>query len=160
MLSLRFSFSNRLSRRRLLLCAAGLLLLDSPASVHGTVFDWPGSGWTAGAPAPGQTVSQSFSSMTPNDITVDINNNGTSSQGAAWQTGYPAISRSPLTDGLASTNALQLYVVSENSTSSYIRTTVTFNTAVVNLSFQIWDVDASAGQFIDKIFNIQGLASL
>ena len=98
--------------------------------------------------------------MTPNDITVDINNNGTSSQGAAWQTGYPAISRSPLTDGLASTNALQLYVVSENSTSSYIRTTVTFNTAVDNLSFQIWDVDASAGQFIDKIFNIQGLASL
>ena len=31
---------------------------------------------------------------------------------------------------------------------------------MVNLSFQIWDVDASAGQFVDKIFNIQALASL
>jgi hypothetical protein len=63
-----------------------------------------------------------------------------------------------LTGGFASTNALQLYVVSQSSTSSYIRTTITFDSPVTSLSFQIWDVDSVAGQFADKIFNIQALA--
>src|ERR1700694_5699299 len=110
---------------KLLLGAAGLLLLLSPASVRGTVFDWPSSGWTAGTPAPGGTVTQSFTSVTPNDITVSVNNNGTSNQGGTWQTGYPQISSNPLTGGFSGVNGLQLYVVSQSSTSSYIRTTVT-----------------------------------
>jgi hypothetical protein len=122
------------------------------------VFDWPLNGWTAGTPAPGQTLTQNFTSVNPGDITVSINNDGVSSQGATWQTGYPQLNRSPLTGGFATENALQLYVVSQSSTSSYIRTTITFDTPVVGLSFQIWDVDAVAGQFADKVFNIQALA--
>lgn len=144
---------------KLLLGTAGLLILLSPASVRGTVFDWPSSGWTAGAPAPGQTVTQSFTSVTPNDITVSINNNGASNQGATWQTGYPAIDSTTETGGFNGVNALQIYVVAQSSTSSYIRATVTFNTPVINLSFQIWDVDAFSGQFADKISNIQAIAA-
>lgn len=141
------------------LCLALILLAGTGVTQGSVVFDWPSSpGWTAGAPAPGQTKTQQFTSVNPNDITVDINNNGASGTGATWQTNYPQISASPLTGGLAATNALQLYVVSQSSTSAYVRTTITFDTPVANLSFQIWDVDAVAGQFADKIFNIQGIA--
>src|SRR5207237_3989663 len=147
-----------LSLRRSLFCAALLAGFGLPVRAS-VVFDWPTSpAWTAGTPTAGQTVTQSFTSVDPNDITVSVNNDGISNQGATWQTGYPQISRSPLTGSFGSTNALQLYVVSQSSTSSYIRTTVTFATPVINLSFQIWDVDAVAGQFADKIFNIQALA--
>jgi hypothetical protein len=139
------------------LCLAAVCLFTAGAAQGSVVFDWPSPpGWTAGAPTPGQTRTQQFTSVNPNDITVDINNNGVSGSGATWQAGYPQISANPLTGGLA-TNALQLYVSSQSSTSSYIRTTITFDTPVANLSFQIWDVDAVAGQFADKIFNIQGI---
>jgi hypothetical protein len=40
------------------------------------VFDWPNNGWTAGTPTAGQTLTQSFTSVDPNDITVSINNSG------------------------------------------------------------------------------------
>src|SRR5256885_16329177 len=147
-----------LALRTSLFCAALLAGFGLPVRAS-VVFDWPTSpGWTAGTPTAGQTVTQSFTSVDPNDITVSVNNDGISNQGATWQTGYPQISRSPLTGSFGSTNALQLYVVSQSSTSSYIRTTITFATPVINLSFQIWDVDAVAGQFADKIFNIQALA--
>lgn len=123
------------------------------------MFNWPSSpGWTAGAPAAGQTATQSFTSVNPNDITVGINNDGVLPVGATWQTNYPQISANPLTSGLAGTNALQLYLVSQATVLSYVRTTVTFATPVINLSFQLWDVDANAGQFADKISNIQALA--
>ncbi len=123
------------------------------------VFNWPSSpGWTAGSPGPGVTVSQQFTSVNPNDITVSVNNNGVLPTGGTWQGGYPQISANPLTGGLTGVNALQLYVTAEASVASYIRTTVTFATPVINLSFQIWDVDANPGQFADKIWNIQALA--
>ena len=135
------------------------LCLTAVAANGSVVFDWPTSpGWTAGAPGPGVTATQQFTSVTPNDITAAINNNGVSGSGANWNTNYPQIGTNPLTSGLTGVNALQLFVLSESSTSSYVRTTVTFATPVINLSFQIWDVDAVAGQFADKIFNIQALA--
>jgi hypothetical protein len=123
------------------------------------VFDWPASpGWTAGSPGAGQTVTQSFTSVNPNDITVAVNNSGTGVQGMNFQSGYPQISSNPLTGGFTGVNALQLYATSSQSFGTYIRTTITFDTPVINLSFQIWDVDAVAGQFVDKIANIQALA--
>jgi hypothetical protein len=137
----------------------GFLIALFCAPVYGTIFDWPSGGWTAGSPAPGQTVSQSFTSINPNDISLSINNNGNSNQGGTWQSGYPQISASPLTGGFTGIQAVQLYVSSQTSNASYIRTTVTFDTSVINLSFEIWDVDAIAGQFADKISNIQALAS-
>ena len=136
----------------------GLSLLLTPAAARATVFNWPDSSWAAGAPAPGQTVNQSFTSVTPNDITVSINNNGASAQGATWQSGYPAINSTKFTGGFTGVDALQFLVSSESSLSASIKTTVTFNTPVINLSFQIWDVDASSGQFADKISQIQALA--
>jgi hypothetical protein len=137
-----------------------IILAASPFPAKASiVFDWPSSpGWTQGTPAPGTTVEQQFTSVDPNDITVDINNNGASASGATWQNNYPQISRNPLTGSFASTQALQLYLSAQASTSSYVRTTVTFATPVINLSFQIWDVDAVAGQFADTISNIQALA--
>ncbi len=138
--------------------AAALCVL-APLLVRGTVLNWPGAGWTAGAPGPGQTFSQNFTAVTPNDVTVRINNNGSSSSGDTWSGGYPAINSTKLTGGLSGVNGLQLYLTAESATSAFIRTTVTFSSPVTNLSFQIWDVDASSGQFIDKIFNIQGLAA-
>jgi hypothetical protein len=128
-------------------------------TAHGTVFNWPGApGWTAGTSGPGTTVSQQFTSVSPNDINVDINNNGANVSGATFQANYPQISAAPLTGGFTGVNALQLYVSAEATVASYVRSTVTFATPVINLSFQIWDVDSVAGQFTDKIWNIQATA--
>jgi hypothetical protein len=135
-----------------------LAFLLAPPAAQATLFNWPDLGWTAGAPAPGQTFSQSFTSVTPNDITLSINNNGASGSGAAWQSGYPAINSTKETGGLSGVDGVQLWVTGQSSVSSYIKTTVAFNTPVINLSFQIWDVDLSSGQFTDKIAQIQALA--
>jgi len=135
-----------------------LLFLFSPERVHGIVFSWPDSGWTSGTPGPGETVSQGFTSVTPNDITVDINNNAAAADGGTWQAGYPAINSTNETGGFSGTNALQLFLTSQSSTSAFIKTTVTFSTPVTSLTFQIWDVDAFAGQFADQISQIQALA--
>jgi hypothetical protein len=138
---------------------AGFILATLPNAGASTVFNWPSSpGWTAGTPAPGQTKTQSFTSVDPNDITVDINNNGANVSGATWQTNYPQINSTQTTGGFSGVNALQLYATAQSSVNSYIRTTVTFATPVINLSFQIWDVDSVAGQFADKVWNIQALA--
>ena len=106
---------------------------------------------------PVKPSAQSFTAVTPNDVTVSINNNGSSPTGDTWSAGYPAINSTKTTGGFSGVNGIQLFLTAESATSAFIRTTVTFASPVTNLSFQIWDVDASAGQFIDKIFNIQGL---
>ena len=142
----------------LLLEVAVLVFLFSPERAHGIIFSWPSSGWTAGAPGPGTTATQSFTSVMPNDITVAINNNGVAATGGTWHAGYPAIDSTNETGGFSGTNGLQLFMASQSSTSSYIKLTVTFSTPVTNLSFQIWDVDKSAGQFADQITQIQALA--
>jgi hypothetical protein len=141
------------------LCLVLLLILPGVSAQASVVFNWPSPpGWTAGAPGPGQTKTQSFTSVNPNDITVDLNNNGVLPVGASWQTNYPQINSTQSTGGFSGTNALQLYVTAQNSVTSYIRTTVTFATPVINLSFQLWDVDSLPGQFADEISNIQALA--
>jgi hypothetical protein len=130
--------------------------LPSHASI---VFNWPSSpGWTAGTPGAGQTKSQSFTSVNPNDITVDVNNSGAGVQGMNFQASYPQISSNPFTGGFTGVNGLQLLVSGSQANGTYAQVTVSFATPVTNLSFQIWDVDAVPGQFIDKIFNIQALA--
>lgn len=142
---------------RLVLFTA-LVVTMAPAGQASVVFDWPSPpGWTAGTPTPGLTKTQSFTSVDPNDITVDINNNGVSATGATWQTNYPQINSTQSTGGFSGVNGLQFYVTAQSSITSYIRTTVTFATPVINLSFQLWDVDSLPGQFADKIWNIQAL---
>lgn len=137
---------------------AGMIWLVALPCARGTVLDWPNPpGWTGGTPAPGQTVTQSFTAVVPNDVTVAINNNGANAVGASWSAGYPAINSSLINGGMPGTNGLQLLLTAESSTSSYVQLTVTFLQPVANLSFQIWDVDSSS-QYIDTISQIQGLA--
>lgn len=146
-------------RTKFFCCLIGLSLVLQLSSNASVVFDWPSSpGWTGGTPTAGQTAEQSFTSVNPNDITVDINNSGNGAQGVVFQNNYPQISRNPDTSGFGSTNALELLVSSSQASGTFIRTTVSFATPVTNLSFQLWDVDSVAGQFVDKIANIQALA--
>lgn len=142
---------------RHLIASILLALVACGTAAQGSVLNWPLNAWTQGAPAPGQTFSQSFTAVDPNDVSLSINNNGASGTGATWNTNYPQISTSPLTGGLSGVQGVQLYVSAEASTSAYVKVTVSFANPVINLSFQIWDVDANAGQFVDKITNIQGL---
>jgi hypothetical protein len=143
---------------RVCLIGASFLTLTPLTLKASVVFDWPAPpGWTAGSPTGGQTDTQSFTSVNPNDITVAVNNSGTGPQGMNFHAGYPQISANPLTGGLTGVNGLQFYADSSQSFGNYIRVTVTFDTPVINLSFQIWDVDAVAGQFADKISNIQAV---
>jgi hypothetical protein len=122
-------------------------------------FDWPATpGWTAGTPSAGQTKTQDFTSVNPNDITVSVNNSGTGALGMNFQGGYPQISSNPFTGGFSGVNGLELLATSSQAIGTYAKVTVSFATPVTNLSFQIWDVDAVPGQFVDKIANIQALA--
>ncbi|HSP44675.1 MAG TPA: hypothetical protein VLO30_01655 [Chthoniobacterales bacterium] len=119
---------------------------------------FPNGSWTAGAPAPGQTVSQVFPTITPN-LTISLNNNGASAQGMTWAPGYATINSTQTTGGFAGQNGLQLYATASSSTTAYILTTITFASPVTNVSFQLWDVDKAAGQFADTISAIQALSS-
>jgi hypothetical protein len=130
------------------------VLTTSAATASVVTFDWPNPpGWTAGTPTTGQTATQSFTSVSPNDITVSIYNGGVNNQA-----GYPAINSTNETGGFSGVNALQLYLSSTPTFGNVLKTTVTFASPVTNLSFQLWDVDASTGQFVDKIANLQALA--
>ncbi len=133
-----------------------LALLARTADATLVVF--PNNGWTAGSPAPGQTLNQNFTSGGQN-ITVSVNNNGNSSSGASWQNNYPAFNSTQTTGGFSGQVGLQLFASTTSSTSAYVLTTVSFASPVTNVSFQIWDVDKSAGQFIDTISAIQALSS-
>ena len=137
---------------------AAILLVVSTQWADATLVVFPSGSWTAGAPGPGQTVSQVFPTISPN-LTISINNNGASAQGATWAAGYPTINSTETNGGVAGQNGLQLFANSSSSTSGFVRTTVSFASPVTNVSFQIWDVDKSAGQFIDTISGFQALSS-
>jgi hypothetical protein len=153
-------FRNSLNQSRRLCYAVvfALLFLLSGAAHASVVFNWPDNGWTGGHPNPGQTITQNFTNFTPNDITVSVNNNGVSGSGATWSGIYPQIDATHTTGGFTGVDALQLVITSQSSTSSFIRTTFTFATPATNVTFQIWDVDATSGQFADTISNIRALA--
>ncbi len=139
-----------------------VLLLISGASARASViFNWPTSSipWAAGTPTGGQTATAMFTSVNPNDITVSVNNSGAGPQGMVFNSQYPSIpTGAQITGGFTNVNSLQMIVSSSQAFGNYIQTTVSFATPVANLSFQIWDVDAHPGQFVDKIANIQALA--
>jgi hypothetical protein len=139
-------------------CLAAAIALFCSGQAEATLVVFPNTGWTAGAPAAGQTTSQTFSG-TPG-LTVSINNNGSAAQGATWASGYPALNSTQTTGGFTGENGLQLYATSTSATTAYILTTVTFASPVTNVSFQIWDVDKLAGQFVDTITSIQALSDL
>jgi hypothetical protein len=155
----RISSPHALTLRLVWLTLAAPILWAASETNASVVFNWPSApGWTAGTPAAGQTVTQSFTSVSPNDITVSINNNGAAVSGVNNLAGYPQINSTSTTGGLAGVNGLQLYATSSAVAGAYLRTTVSFSSPVTNLSFQIWDIDKLAGQFVDKVANLQALA--
>ncbi len=146
------ALAQSVSRRFACLLAVLCISLAAPAAHASVTFNWSGT-WSAGSPTNGQTKTQQFTSVTANDITVSIYNSGMTAQG-----GYPAIDSTETTSGLSGVNGLQLYASKSAAVTSFYRVTVSFATPVTNLSFSLWDCDASAGQFVDKFQNIQALA--
>lgn len=152
--------SHSLRSKRPLVCLAGiatgtLWLLGLPAGGHAVVYNWAGANWTAGAPAAGASVSQSFNA---NFINVQIANNAPgSATGGTWAGGYPAIEATTTNGGVNNQRALQLYLNTEPSTTSFIQVTVRFASLVTATSFTLYDVDLSAGTWRDTISQIQGV---
>jgi hypothetical protein len=153
----------RTSGSRTLRCAAMVAACCSliTPSAHGTVFDWPSiPGWTAGAPAIGGSQTVDYSS-TGQNVSVTIDNTG-----ATWNGGYPQVvpgGTGPFNGGTTN-NGLILQPGAETSNATYIQLTINFNNpgGVTNLSFQIWDIDAtvdgSGNGFIDLITHLQATA--
>src|SRR5947209_9906707 len=146
-----------LTSRAVLVFVAAASIWGQSQTAKATVLVFANNSWTAGSPAPGQTVSQLFNS-TGVDVTVAINNNGASATGATWAANYPTVNSTQTTGGYTGVNGVQLYATATSSTSAYVLTTVSFSSPVTNLTLEIWDVDKSAGQFIDAITAIQGLS--
>lgn len=126
------------------------------------VFAWPSSpGWTAGQPTingPDQTVDYS---STGQDISVTLSNTG-----ATWNTGYPQVATggTGFVNGGTTNNGFILQPLAQTSNATYIQVTINFNNpgGVNNVSFQLWDVDAtvdgSGNGFIDTITHLQAAA--
>ncbi len=124
-----------------------------------SLFSWPTTpAWTTLSPTPGNTQTVNYSS-TGQNISVSIFN---SNPGATWNTGYPNTyaNGTGVVNGGTTNNGLIYYAKSQATTSGFIQTTINFNypEGVDNVSFQIWDVDKSAGQFIDTLTNLQATA--
>ena len=137
-----------------------------PVSSHATLFDWDAAygTWTAGAPAVGATATQAYDITGDgiNDVTISISNSASnpSSGGGKfqWVGGYPTVDSTSLTGGLSpAQKALQLQVNQGNPNG--VTVTITFTASVTNASFTLWDIDKTAGSFIDQISNITGLTS-
>jgi hypothetical protein len=131
-------------------------------SAQGTVFDWPSSpGWTAGEPTingPAQTVDYSSSGQ---NVSVTLTNTG-----ATWNAGYPqgATGGTGFVNGGTANSGLILQPSAQTSNGTYLQLTINFNNpgGVTNVSFQIWDidatVDASGNGFVDAITHLQATA--
>jgi hypothetical protein len=151
-----------LLRRGAVVGALSWVVIAFSPTAQGTVFDWPTSpGWTAGQPTingPAQTVDYS---STGQNISVTIANTG-----ATWNGGYPQVAAggTGFVNGGTTNNGLIVQPGAQTSTGTYIQLTINFNNpgGVNNVSFQLWDVDAtvdaSGNGFIDKITHLQATA--
>lgn len=158
--------SPRLNRLLAVLCALGALW---PVCARAVVFDWDQSyatwtgtgvgGVTLGPQVP--TASNSASKVynndsahTGNDVTITLAN-----AVGTWNTLYPA--KSTAYDGGTNQNALTLGFTSETSTTQGLTVTIAFNytSGVSGVTFSIYDVDYSAGTWIDQIDHIWAVSS-
>ncbi len=146
--------------RRWIKVAAFLsFILLCPSVSWATVFNWPLSpAWAATGPASGssETVDY-FAGGTGFGVAVTVANSG-----VTLNAGYPQVqteSAATFTGGTTSNTigTLQLFNTSSASTASFTRVTINLNYVggVTNPTFQLWDVDALAGQFIDTIKSLQ-----
>jgi hypothetical protein len=139
---------------------AALVVFGLVSSAQAIVFDWDAAYGTWGGggndPSGGNSATRNFDNdagHTGNDVSITIANlNG---GGFDWTGNGMSVGQSPNTGGVTPPqNALQYEVADTNNTG--IRTTITFNytQGVANVSFTLWDVDKTAGQWIDVISSI------
>jgi hypothetical protein len=158
------SYPGRSGRRTVGLAAAfclALVAFPHPAS-GSTTFSWPDTpGWTAGQPTingPDQTVDYS---STGQDVSVTVANTG-----ATWNGGYPQVEVGGAStfNGGTTNNGLILQPSAQTSNATSIQLTLNFNNpgGVRNVSFQIWDIDATVdvngNGFIDSVTHLQAVA--
>jgi hypothetical protein len=141
-------------------------LLAFPVGGLAVTLDWdqPYGTWTAGAPAPGQTFSQSYDTdpaHAGNDVAITLANSASNPAGFSWYTSptnYPTVNSSTgpgSTGGLSPVqNALQLAVVDNNPAGVTLTINFYYPSGVQNLNFTLFDVDRAAGTFQDQIFQI------
>lgn len=138
-----------------LLLACGLV-----SSTQAVVFDWDAAYGTWGGagndPNGGSSATRNFDNdagHAGNDVSITIANlNG---GGFSWTGSGMSVAQDPNTGGVnPNQNALQYEVGDTNNVG--IRTTITFNytQGVNNVVLTLWDIDKTAGQWIDVISSI------
>jgi len=147
-----------------LILLVGVVFLCCTPSAQATLFDWNQSygTWTAGAPAIGTSVSQSYDNDPANpgnDITITIANLNTSSDNFQWNGGHPKVDNM-LTGGVSNSN-LSLNLADDKGNAHGIQVTIQFNYTggVNNVSFQLFGVDAHTGSYVDQISQITALTT-
>lgn len=128
--------------------------------VHAVVFDWDAAYGTWGGagndPAGGATATRNFDNdagHAGNDVSISIAN--TNGGGFSWTGSGMSVGQTPNTGGVnPAENALQYEVQDTNNVG--LRTTITFNytQGVTGVVLTLWDIDKTAGQWIDVISSI------
>ncbi len=131
-----------------------------PVVAQGAIFDWDQayavSPAASGTPTAGNSVSKSYdndqthsTTSTVNDVTITLAN-----AVGTWSSPRPAVDTNY--DGGTGKKALSLGFSKESNTTQGLTVTIDFNYVggVTNVNFQIFDVDYSAGTWIDKIDQI------
>lgn len=141
-----------------------LAALFLPATALSAIFNWPTTpAWTGNSPAIGASETVDYSG-TGQPISVTLTNTG-----ATWDTGnggpYPTVIAGGtgfLNNG-GTDNGLILRALSQTSNATYVQVTIDFTNVggANNVSFQLWDIDATitgGNNFVDAITNIQAIA--
>ena len=135
------------------------LILICPSMTWATVFTWPlAPAWAGTGPTDGnsETVDY-FAGGTGFGVSVTVANSG-----VTLNAGYPQVQTESTATFTGGTNSktigtLQMFNTSSASTASFTKVTINFNYVggVTNPTFQLWDVDALANQYVDTIKNLQ-----
>ena len=140
----------------------GFMLFCS--ACHAAVFNWPTTpAWTAGAPTIGNSQTVDYFPTSGQGVNVTLTNTG-----AVWNTGFPQVAANGtgFVNGGTTSNGLILQPTSESTVATYVQVTInfTYTGGANNISFQIWDVDATsagaANGYVDTITNIQATTTL
>lgn len=147
--------STHISRSFALGMLLAAVLCFSAGKASAVTFDWDTQTWTAGSPGNGSTATQSYSGVDTghagNDVSISVQNTNTNS---GWNTAI-TVDNTRNTGGLSpAQNAMQLPVSGNNSKGIVITINFLYTEGVNDVSLTLWDIDKSAGQYIDKIDHI------